>query len=654
MSILRDDDSTTLSFLNITIKNFESGVDTFNFDTEADSNITGQFLSGTLLLTGPASIDEFTAVLRSVRYVNSLVETDQFDQLLGTRVIEITANDDGSATSQIASAFVTFEAVNDPPLVDLNGPEVGSSFSVDFTEGDQSVAISSTQAVITDVDSNTLTFVTAQLFGAADNESETLFINETTTLIVVSYNSTNNLLTLSGPAELQDFQTLIRSLYYKNTATEPGLGSRTIEIIASDGMATSTPVTSTVSITTINDPPTLSLEPFGIPYFEEGDAIPLVKENTVVIEDPDNTLLTTVQVTILNAINGANEVISTNISEVIRSQSTIGTSVTYTFMFPGPSQIFNFVSLVESLTYENFEGEPALESRKITVQVSDGASFSDVINITVDIILINDNPPIFLNDNITLSLSESSSIGDIVTQVEAEDADEDSIVVYSLMNPHFTISPLTGILTVNESLDREETDMYILSITASDGLHSATLSVTILITDVNDNVPTASESRYEVEVSEGASVGTRVFQLSAVDRDVGVNAEFIFELTEASAAFTVHQHTGLITTITTLDRETEEMYELIIIIVDGGSPSLSSTVEVVVMVTDVNDNPPVFNSDSVTVAWSEDIGIGSEIFTARATDLDSSSDIQYELLSGNGDGLFSVGASSGEVDSKLH
>ena len=658
MSSLRDDDSTKLSFVNITVRDYQSSVDRFNFTIANGGNITGQFLSGTLLVTGPANIDEFRDVLRSVRYINSRVEMDQFDQLGVSRIIEITASDGGSATSQIASAFVTFQAVNDPPLVDLNGPDnIGQDIDIQFVEGDERVRVASEQATVVDVDSDTLSFVAAQLFGVADNESETLIINETITNIVSSYNSFTNTLTLSGPAEVAEFQSVLRSLHYVNIASEPVPGLRTIEIVASDAMATSMAAIATISIAAINDPPTLSAMGSGRPYMEGGDPVSLFLENTVSLRDSDNSVLSSVEVVIENALDGPSEVISSSMTEDIHVMRTqLSPSLTYIFTFLATSEgtIEDFTALVESLSYLNSAAEPSPQPRVISFRISDSVDYSDAINITVDIILINDNHPMFTNDNITLSIPESASIGEIIASLEAVDNDQDSILEYSLLesfNALFTITPSSGVVMLNGALDRETSDRYSLFIVVSDELNTASILVTIHITDVNDNVPIFSETEVEVSISESVNIGTPVLLINATDDDLGENGRLSFSISNNNeeSAFAIDQDSGLLSTSVILDRESVETYSLLVMVSDRGIPPLSSSTTVTVAVTDVNDNSPVFIPDSVSVEWSEDIGIGSELYTARAVDPDSSSHLLYTILSGNNGTLFSVDPIFGEI-----
>ena len=83
--MLSDVDSDLLSFINVTVVDFQPGVDRFNISTEG-TNITVEFLSGTLLLNGLASIPEFVTVLETLSYINTFVETDQLDQLVGGQV----------------------------------------------------------------------------------------------------------------------------------------------------------------------------------------------------------------------------------------------------------------------------------------------------------------------------------------------------------------------------------------------------------------------------------------------------------------------------------------------------------------------------------------------------------------------------------------
>ncbi|TRY56222.1 hypothetical protein DNTS_028544, partial [Danionella cerebrum] len=115
---------------------------------------------------------------------------------------------------------------------------------------------------------------------------------------------------------------------------------------------------------------------------------------------------------------------------------------------------------------------------------------------------INDNPPVFEDGPYSATVPEMANIGTSIIQVTASDADDPTYgnsarLVYTLVQgqPHFSVDPQTGILrTAVPDLDREAQDQYLVVLQAKDmGGHlgglSGTTTVTVRLTDVNDNPP---------------------------------------------------------------------------------------------------------------------------------------------------------------------
>lgn len=652
---LNDSDSELISFINITVVDYQPGVDQLFFSTN-DTTITGEFLSGTLLLSGPAAISEFIPVIQTVVYVNSFVTNDQIEQLQGGKTIQLSAND-GMNSSQIASAFVTFTAVNDPPVLDLNGPlTAGTSFSTTFEEGAVAVLAVSAQLTVTDVDSQLLQFTTVRLSGVLDPSSEVLFTTTSVGSITSMFDVAMLTLTLTGPATAADFQQVLRSLFYQNNAPEPNIGERTLTFIASDGEAQSMPATSTVTVVGFNDPPLLSLVPSSLPFVEGGSPIALIMPDTVSLVDADNQTFASLEVTLENAVDGnVHEVIVPSISQRGLSVVTTaaGTTITFTFSFSPTSlgTVDMFSSLIATLTYSNTANEPQIGSRTINITVSDGVDTSSSTGFNISIQLVNDNTPVFGDEVVIVSLLESAAIGTIVFQAEATDMDIDSQISYSLNNDSttFNISSTSGTIVLTDTLDRETISEYILYIEASDGLNSDLLLLTVSIGDINDNEPVFSSNLYSATVNEDAAVGASVVDVDATDDDSGTNGQIRYTITAGNQerAFTIDENSGLITLSGTLNFEATQSYSLVVAAQDFGSPSLSSTVFIIITVANQNDNPPVFRPSSAMVEWDEDTPIGTVLYTAQATDSDGNTQLEYSIS--NQTQSFSIAATSGSV-----
>ncbi|KAI2667590.1 Cadherin-7 [Labeo rohita] len=158
---------------------------------------------------------------------------------------------------------------------------------------------------------------------------------------------------------------------------------------------------------------------------------------------------------------------------------------------------------------------------------------------------INDNEPKFLDGPYNAQVPEMSPVGTSVVEVKATDADDPTYgnsarVVYSILEgqPYFSVEPKTGIVrTALPNMDREARDQYLLVIQAKDmvgqmGGLSGTTSVTVMLTDVNDNPPRFSRKSYQFAVPESLPVASVVAKIKALDSDIGPNAEMDYRIIE--------------------------------------------------------------------------------------------------------------------------
>ncbi|KAK7163430.1 hypothetical protein R3I93_007476 [Phoxinus phoxinus] len=164
---------------------------------------------------------------------------------------------------------------------------------------------------------------------------------------------------------------------------------------------------------------------------------------------------------------------------------------------------------------------------------------------------INDNPPVFEDGPYSATVPEMANIGTSIIQVTASDADDPTYgnsarLVYTLVQgqPHFSMDPQTGILrTAVPDLDREAQDLYLVVLQAKDmGGHlgglSGTTTITVRLTDVNDNPPRFVQSSWLFSVSELAVPGAEVGRISATDADLGDNAKLEYTILDGESGDT--------------------------------------------------------------------------------------------------------------------
>ncbi|XP_005004692.2 cadherin-1 [Cavia porcellus] len=171
----------------------------------------------------------------------------------------------------------------------------------------------------------------------------------------------------------------------------------------------------------------------------------------------------------------------------------------------------------------------------------------------------------------------------------------------------FIIERETGWLMVTEPLDREKIANYTLlshAVSSNGNAVEDPMEIVITVTDQNDNRPQFIKEVFEGSVMEGALPGTSVMQVSATDADDPntYNAEIAYTILSQeptlphSQMFTINRITGVISVVTTgLDRESYPTYTLVVQAADLQGEGLSAIAKAMITVTDVNDNPPIFN-----------------------------------------------------------
>ncbi|KAE8598271.1 hypothetical protein XENTR_v10016780 [Xenopus tropicalis] len=289
---------------------------------------------------------------------------------------------------------------------------------------------------------------------------------------------------------------------------------------------------------------------------------------------------------------------------------------------------------------------------------------------------INDNEPKFLDGPYTAGIPEMSPVGTSVLQVTATDADDPTYgnsarVSYSILQgqPYFSVEPKTGIIrTALPHMDREAKDQYLLVIQAKDmvgqmGGLTGTTSVTVTLTDVNDNPPRFPRRSDQYYVPESLPIGSTVAKIKADDADIGVNAEMEYKILDGDVdgmfKITVDKDTqeGIITTKQELDYESKTSYTLRIEAsnkhVDTRFLSVGpfmDTTTVKLVVEDV-DEPPVFSSRFYSMVESEAAKVGTSIGTVTAHDPDATnSPVRYSIDRNTDlERVFNIDANSGLI-----
>ncbi|XP_071377151.1 protocadherin alpha-3-like [Centroberyx affinis] len=274
---------------------------------------------------------------------------------------------------------------------------------------------------------------------------------------------------------------------------------------------------------------------------------------------------------------------------------------------------------------------------------------SGAIEVFVDVLDVNDNSPVFTKELYSATLRENVPSGTIVIQVNATDLDQgaNGEIMYSFGNEVdlklmdlFSVDPFTGEIKVTGLIDFEKSKSYEIDIQASDKGQvplTADKSVMITVVDVNDNAPEIEVTSFSSSIPEDSKMGTTVALISVNDFDSGINGKVICIIKE-DVPFTLspslQDNMYALVTKSRLDRENNSQYDVTILAKDTGDPSLSSEKTIRVVVSDVNDNSPVFSLSPYTFYVTENNTPGSSLFSVKASDRDESDNalISYHIL----------------------
>ncbi|XP_074460252.1 protocadherin gamma-B5-like [Larus michahellis] len=306
------------------------------------------------------------------------------------------------------------------------------------------------------------------------------------------------------------------------------------------------------------------------------------------------------------------------------------------------------------------------QSLRLVLTAVDGGDppRSGTAQLCINVTDANDNPPVFAQDRYRTSLREDAPPGSTVLNVSASDADAgtNARITYGFgkmpakVLQKFVVEAESGTIRLQEALDFEDTRAFSLAVEARDGGGLvAHCEVEVEVLDVNDNAPEITVTSVSSPVPEDAPAGTVVALLKVRDRDSGENGQVWCELSGEAPLSMVSSSVGSYKVVTTsaLDREQASEHRVTVVARDRGSPSLSSRASLVLEVSDVNDNAPVFEEAAYSAYVAENNAAGAPVVRVRARDADAGANgrVSYWLAGGSAGAApyVSVEARSGAV-----
>ncbi|KAM3613242.1 uncharacterized protein V6R79_022868 [Siganus canaliculatus] len=309
----------------------------------------------------------------------------------------------------------------------------------------------------------------------------------------------------------------------------------------------------------------------------------------------------------------------------------------------------------------------------IDIEAIDSGGLSDSSKIIIDVTDVNDNSPIVNMISTSGSVSEASAHKTVIALMSVNDPDsENNGNVFCMINeniPFAIISTSNNFysLVTDSELDRELASEYNVTVTCSDeGVPSLSSSVTLTlqISDVNDNAPVFERSSYEAYIVENNTPGLSIFTVKATDTDWNQNARVSYILEDSSvngvpvsSYVSVSADSGLIHAVRSFDYEQIKDFHFRVRAQDGGSPPLSSNVTVKILIQDQNDNPPQVlypvqtGGSMVAEMVPRSADVGYLVTKVVAVDVDSGQNawLSYKLQKATDRALFEVGSQNGEI-----
>uniref|UniRef100_A0A668VCQ9 Cadherin domain-containing protein n=1 Tax=Oreochromis aureus TaxID=47969 RepID=A0A668VCQ9_OREAU len=327
------------------------------------------------------------------------------------------------------------------------------------------------------------------------------------------------------------------------------------------------------------------------------------------------------------------EVIQVNATDPDHSQNG---EVVYSFGNSVSNNVFNLFDIDQStgkITVKGLLDYEQKDKYEIEIQASDRglAPLTTEKSVIIKIVDVNDNAPEIEVTSFSSSIPEDSRPGTTVALISVNDLDSglNGKVICSLGDDvPFALSPSLQdkmySLVTKSPLDREKQSQYELTITAKDAGQpplSSEKTISVTVSDVNDNSPEFSLSPYTFYVTEGNNPGASVFSVKASDRDENDNARISYHIirvgsddNKVTSFLNINSENGDILALKSFDFETLKTFQFQVVAADSGTPSLSNNVTVNVFILDQNDNTPVIlyplssNGSTKVRAYDADIG----------------------------------------------
>ena len=673
------------------------------FDEDRNDEITYKFV-GKNLLNEIFILNSRTGVISSRQILDREALTQVFSPPLSQVTLQVSATDNGSPSRQSLRDYnITLVDINDNTPV-ITGEPYEATVQENWATG---TLVSNVTAIDADLGVNG----EIQYFIISGNFNNSFALNCITGALTVNQNidrETFSSFTLVVTAsdrgipqsrtdtttinitvsDVNDNAPIFRPNSYSVLLREDlPVGQNIVRVFASDADQPDTPNSNiTYILISGNTGSAFKILNNGQIKINQRLDFEMTQSYSLVVEGRDGGLpmrsaTATVMITVLNVNDNPPTLTgdqSVNISESAPVGSTIATfqaqdldqmAITLSIISGNSAGKFSINSATGVITLvSGLDFESAI-SYFLTIRASDGEQNTDS-SLKVNVLDENEFNPVFSGQT-NFMIAEEIPAGTTVGTVTATDEDRNDEIAYDFLQENagsnnFILNSRTGVITTKGILDREALTQVFnpplsrvtLQVAATDNGSPSRQSFrdyTITLIDINDNTPVISGEPYEATILENSATGTFVSTVTATDRDLGIHGEIRYFIISGNFnnSFALNSVTGALTVNQNIDRETVSSFNLVVVASDRGTPQTRKSMTTVnIIVTDVNDNRPIFRPNFYSILLREDLPVGQHVVRVLATDADQpntqNSNITYVVISGNTGSAFRI-FNNGEI-----
>ncbi|XP_067622961.1 protein dachsous [Eurosta solidaginis] len=295
--------------------------------------------------------------------------------------------------------------------------------------------------------------------------------------------------------------------------------------------------------------------------------------------------------------------------------------------------------------------------------------------IRVHIVDVNDNQPTFPPHSV-ISVSEGTELGTVIATVSANDVDTYPALIYRfgadlpdtqqlIHKSLFALDRYSGKVILKRHLDYEDYQEYQMEIIASDTAHEVRTTLTVRVSDDNDNAPifeaqlppayAATLPDQQVIGSSAAATDIELVVVNATDADAeGRNSQIHYSIDPPLRGFSINEQTGAVfVNMTRLGSVANDLY-VMIQAQDGGTPPMKSCTVLRVRASKGNSGRLQFLQTQYRAQINEAappgtivLHLSQDLLNAQAER--SAGTLLFKIVSGNEDDAFVVYQSSAIV-----